>query len=198
MIKNNGNDGGNTTGRAKFANWLGNIMGPKSGEPSKEVGGLDITPVKNMSNAVTGAVKTGFDTLTHSVDWNFIRDLEGRKLKGYVPMDKAGNVFGQSGVTVGTGFDIGQRSLGELKAMGLPQELVAKLTPYVGKKKASAVQALKIAPLRLSNEEVDLIDSVVKKDALNRLEASYNKNSKVKFQDLLPEQQTILASLALS
>lgn len=190
MIPNNGN----TKGRANFFSWLDSIMGSNK---AKDTGGLDKPPIKNISTFVDNVgdtMKSGIDNF--GVDWSFIQGLEGRKLKGYVPTDKAGKVFDQSGVTIGTGFDVGQRSLNDLKSMGLPDSLVTKLAPYAGKKRDQAVKALAAAPLRLSSGEVDLLDKIVKKQELNKLVNSYNKSSKTKFEDLLPEQQTILASVA--
>lgn len=185
---------GNTQGRNRFFSWLDDIMGNRSAKVS---GGLDTPLAQNMSNAVSSvAGRIGEGMSNFGVDWDFIKGLEGRKLKGYVPTDKAGNVFDQSGVTIGTGFDIGQRSIAELKSMGLPDTLVTKLAPYAGKKKTAAIQALNTAPLRLSNGEVDLLDKIVKQKELDKLVSSYNKSSKTKFENLLPEQQTILASVA--
>ena len=45
----------------------------------------------------------------------FVRDKEGGQWsKGYVPQDKDGVAIGRSGVTIGSGFDIGQHNAYEL------------------------------------------------------------------------------------
>jgi len=133
----------------------------------------------------------------YGVDWNFIEGLEGTSLKGYVPKNsKTGEVFGNSGVTVGSGFDLGQHSLNDLKGMGLPQPIIDKLSPYLGKTKAEATKILRANPLRLSEEELNLISPKVKQTALSKLITKYNQNAKVPFEKLSKEQQTVLASVA--
>lgn len=131
------------------------------------------------------------------VDWDFIEQLEGNALKGYVPTNSKNNtIYGQSGVTIGAGFDLGQHSLEDLNKMGLSPELTAKLTPYLGKKKNDAVEALRKQPLRLTKEEVAAINPKVRETALQRLVKSYNTQSKTPFENLTKEQKTILASVA--
>lgn len=63
----------------------------------------------------------------HRVDFDFISELEGgQRLKGYVPRR------GDSGVTVGTGVDLGQRSGEEIDRLDLPGSLRDKLRPFAG------------------------------------------------------------------
>ena len=65
------------------------------------------------------------------VDWGFITGQEGPGLKGYVPQDR--NVpLEKSGVTVAHGFDLGGRSVADLQKLGLPDDMVTMLAPYVG------------------------------------------------------------------
>lgn len=51
--------------------------------------------------------------LISSVDMDFIAELEGESCVGYVPLQR-GQPIGNSGVTVGIGVDLGQRSEAEL------------------------------------------------------------------------------------
>ena len=67
-----------------------------------------------------------------NVDFDFILEQEGYKLKGYVPDAKKSN----SGVTIASGFDLGARNLSDLS--GLPQTIIDKLTPFLGIKGAKA------------------------------------------------------------
>jgi len=81
---------------------------------------------------------------------------EDNKKTGYVPTNA-------SGVTIGRGFDIGQHSITDLERMGLSSEMLAKLTPYVGKKNeqgrfvpkvgAKARAALKKDPLTIEDQK---------------------------------------------
>ena len=54
--------------------------------------------------------------MSDSIDYSFLSELEGgSQTTGYVPA--AG--VSKSGVTIATGFDLGQRSEGDLKALGI-------------------------------------------------------------------------------
>lgn len=150
------------------------------------------TPAKAMVGNMVDKTKD----LYNDVDWSFIDKLEGSSLKGYVPKDKNGAIFGQSGVTIGNGFDLGQHSLNDLAGMGFDSSTIAKLAPYLGKKKQAAVEALRNAPLRLSQEELDVINPKVKDTALQRLITKYNAKAKVPFEKLSKAQKTVLASVA--
>src|SRR5207302_1219589 len=78
------------------------------------------------------------------VDWSFISDREGGQvLTGYVP-DASGS---QSGVTIGTGIDLGQRSESDINALNIAADLKTKLKPYCTKKTNDATDCLKKNPL---------------------------------------------------
>ena len=50
-----------------------------------------------------------------NIDWDFITEQEGgRILKGYLPDKKS-----KSGVTIATGFDLGQRNESDLQGLSL-------------------------------------------------------------------------------
>lgn len=135
--------------------------------------------------------------LTTAVNWDFISGLEGKGVTtGYIPK-KDGKVLGKSGVTIGTGFDLGQHSVQDLNKMGLPEELVNKLAPYTGKKKGTAASFLSSNPLELSKEEVEILDSKVKDNKLEQIKRIYNSSTpgNMNFDNLSPEQQTVITSL---
>ena len=70
----------------------------------------------------------------------------------------------KSGATVATGFDIGQINEAGLKKLGFPEDLNAKLKPYLGLKGDSARGVLAKNPLTLTDSEVKTINrSVVSK-----------------------------------
>ena len=109
---------------------------------------------------------------------NFLGPLEGAGVtRGYVPCDKAGRPLGVSGVTIGTGVDLGQQTALGLLDMGVPFELVDKLRPYIGLKKQAAVDALKIQPLTLTSAEVKALDDAVIGRYVKNIAAHYDKHN---------------------
>ena len=62
-----------------------------------------------------------------------------------------GGVVGNSGVTIGVGYDLGQRSEGEirsdLRSAGVPEDVIQDLTKFAGKKGAEAAKAMETSPV---------------------------------------------------
>lgn len=143
-------------------------------------------------------MQKGKDTMSNlpSVDWDFINTLEGSSSKGYVPKDAKGNIFGQSGVTIGSGVDLGQHSEEDFKKMGVDPDLIQKLSPYFGKKKQAALNFLSSNPLRLSDSELNHLNTKVKEHSLQSLITRFNNDSKVPFDKLTDKQRTVVASLS--
>ncbi len=102
------------------------------------------------------------------VDFAFIASLEGDQwLRGYIPMGK-GQVIGQSGMTVATGFDVGQWGAKNLQDFGFSKQLIEKLKPYVGVKfkgmtRTAVIERVgKLGPVpQLTKAEADLCDAAV-------------------------------------
>jgi type VI secretion system secreted protein VgrG len=127
------------------------------------------------------------------INFEFIKQLEGSRKDGYVPVPDDS----QSGVTIGSGFDIEARSLTDLKILGLPDELIKKFSPYVQVKKQEAVALLKDTPLSITNEEQTLLEQLVKKSETDKIVKWYNSSdSSIKFECLPEEAQTVIASVA--
>lgn len=126
------------------------------------------------------------------IDFEFICQLEGYSLKGYVPDPE----HSRSGVTIASGFDLGQRSAAELKSM-FPPELANRLMPYVGKVKFDAVSLLRQQPLLISDAEARLINEQAKRSAVDRLVRSWdNSQPCMPFHALAPACATVIASVA--
>jgi hypothetical protein len=135
------------------------------------------------------------------IDWSFISDREGgQMLTGYLP-----NASGSpSGVTIGTGVDLGQRSKSDIDALSIPADLNIKLKPYCGKKTKDATDYLEKNPLTITGLEATLLDKAIKQPLLEQLIAAYDNavdkaNAKdrcgrVHFNDLPQGVQTALAS----
>jgi Bacterial toxin homologue of phage lysozyme, C-term len=127
------------------------------------------------------------------IDFNFIARLEGGPAtRGYVP-DAANS---RSGVTIATGFDLGQRHFDDLQALGLPAGLCERLSPYLGLTGQAAIAKLKDCPLVISSDEALLIDEAFKTPFINRLARSYSQAGGGNFSDLPAQMQTVIASIA--
>lgn len=128
-----------------------------------------------------------------SVDFSFIHALEGRRVtRAYVP-DPDGS---ESGVTIASGFDLGQRRMSDLKGLGLGDDLCQRCRPYLGLKSGEALMRLSDLPLTITDEEAAAIDHAVKRQHLDRLVESYDRASPVSFHSLKSEQQTVIASVS--
>ena len=126
------------------------------------------------------------------VNYSFISELEGgAQLIGYVP-DAANS---KSGVTIATGFDIGQRSREDLRLL-FPEKLAIKLRPYSLLKGLDAQAELDKSPLAISKHEAQMIDAWVRFDVVESLMNQYNKHSAIKFEQLPEPMQTVIASVA--
>ncbi|MES2090020.1 MAG: pesticin C-terminus-like muramidase [Pseudomonadota bacterium] len=116
---------------------------------------------------------------------------------------KTGQVVGQSGLTIATGFDVGQLNATDLKRSGIEQGCIDILLPYAFLKKTEAVEALKLAKKRdghgpvITKAQADHIDKVVKSDHLRSTRDSWDSlkpHSSPAFEALTAAQQTVLFS----
>ncbi len=134
----------------------------------------------------------GISITQTKIDNNFLAKLEGTKLKAYVPAVKKS----KSGVTVGTGFDLGQMHAAEFKQLPLNASLKAKLAPYVGLKQNKALAFLKAHPLSITPKELEEVDEIAANKILKPLAAMYAKSSGKSFTSLPSEAQTVIFSYA--
>lgn len=127
-----------------------------------------------------------------NINFTFIETLEGGKTcSGYVP--DAQN--SRSGVTIATGFDIGQRTPEQLYRL-LPRQLAFKLASYCEKTGEKAAAFLASKPLNISESDANTINICYKKTFINSLVQSYNKASNKPFNQLPEQAQTVIASVA--
>jgi hypothetical protein len=122
-----------------------------------------------------------------AVDWDTIEQFEGgRAQQGYVPKS------GRSGLTVGAGFDVGQRQNLE----GLSPETQAKLQPFVGKQRGQAEGMLaRQGGVNLTPEQEQEVTGFAKKETEDKMKHEWSKISDIPFENLSPAQQTVLASV---
>ncbi|MCL1123527.1 pesticin C-terminus-like muramidase [Shewanella surugensis] len=126
------------------------------------------------------------------VDFSFIKLFEGGcQVEGYVPDP----LHSKSGVTIASGFDIGQCQV-EALSQRLPESLVNKLAPYCGLKQQAAVDKLTALPLAITRVEANLIDICVVREVTDNLIKQYRQDSGQGFETLLPAMQTVIASVA--
>lgn len=112
-----------------------------------------------------------------------------------------------SGVTIGTGVDLGAQDREDhaealraaAKESGLlsdadTEKLIAKLKPYYGLKRTDACQFLRKNPLTLTQAETDLVNLVSLSDYTKKAIKEYEKKTGKKWNDLSEEEQTLLLS----
>ncbi len=143
---------------------------------------------------------------------DFIRDFlskwETRRTAAYIPCGRRnfrggesydpalyGPVIGVSGVTVGTGLDLGQQGTDDLRRMGVSAALAARLSPYLGKRRMDAVAVLAAAPLTLTDAECDALDEAAHTDYIARAAALYDAEAVMPFRDCPREAQAVIVSL---
>lgn len=134
-----------------------------------------------------------------AIDYPYIREVlgvfEGKGItRGYIPK-KNGKIIEQSGVTIGTGVDLGQQTQAGLMNMGMPYGLLEKLIPYLGLRREQADYALKMYPLILTQEEVDTLDALVSESYIKDTERRFNQTTPHKFADRPKEVQAVAVSL---
>ena len=166
-------------------------------------GALPISPVEPFVGTAGPTVFAGKQELWEQlnqqygtgVDFSALTRFEGGQLlDGYVPKSN-GKVLGRSGVTIATGFDIGQMNATQLDRLGMPQYLANKLRPYAGLIKGDAVDFLASNPLLVTRSEAMQIDFAVKGAHLRSAIQSWNNSDPtVMFTDLTQAQQTVIFS----
>jgi GH24 family phage-related lysozyme (muramidase) len=132
-----------------------------------------------------------------AVDWTFLQEVEGQENTTYIPMED-GKPIQNSGVTIGTGVDLGQQSKAKFEKLGLPDELINKLAPFFGKTQDKAVKALeKNGEVTLDDDEILAIDKALKKATLEETKKWYNKTNTMDqdWSDLSDQQQTVILSV---
>ena len=131
-----------------------------------------------------------------AIDWSFISSEEGgQQLYAYVPMPDTS----QSGVTIATGIDIGQRTEAEIGRLNISEHLKRRLKPYCGLRRKQAVHALERAPLTVTPPEAAQLDHAVKAMAIDELQKTYDgavAAGCVGFDELSAPAQTVIASVA--
>ncbi|WP_165177479.1 pesticin C-terminus-like muramidase [Desulfovibrio sp. ZJ369] len=138
---------------------------------------------------------------------HFLVRWETRQLVAYIPCRKrnftgrenpaaCGEPIGASGVTVGAGLDLGQQAEADLRRMGIPDALMERFRPYLGKRRQDALAALAAAPLTLTDAQCEAVDAAVHGDYIRRAAALYDRDSAgLPFVNVPPQAQAVIVSL---
>jgi hypothetical protein len=125
----------------------------------------------------------------NQINWKFIAAREGTLLHGYVPDP----LRSHSGVTIATGFDIGNASADTIAK--LSPALAAKLDPYHGLTRLPALHMLQLNPLTITVDEANEIDQLARQGTIAELEAKYSADAGTPFDSLPEPAQTVIASV---
>ena len=138
--------------------------------------------------------------------------FEGKQqLRGYIPcnLNTGGTAnyyggpnpgrydpMGISGVTIGTGVDLGQTDAATLQSIGVPEALTTLFRPYLGKQDVAAVYALYAAPLSIGKSEADLLDTAMLNHHVNKIAARYDRDAGAGAFEQIPWQaQAVIVSI---
>lgn len=123
-----------------------------------------------------------------NIDWDFILSKEGFKTSGYVPDAENSN----SGVTIASGFDLGQKNESDLQ--GLPDDIVSVLKPYLGVKGVAASEIA--SDLNVSEDQARVINEFAKSKELVGLKNKWQEKTGKSFDELPMNEATVIASVA--
>ncbi|WP_407321509.1 pesticin C-terminus-like muramidase [Dickeya ananatis] len=159
---------------------------------------LTRSTVSNSNQSGNKPISSDQDFLKEfNIDISFLRESEGMRTDGYVPLNKDGTPVENSGVTIGMGIDLGQREAKDLIRDGVPSSIVEKLKPYMKLKKTSALQKIREMPLRLTSNEINILSNIYIQKSLQSLETEFDNESKgVKFSQLPVNTRTMILDLA--
>ncbi|MEW9680893.1 pesticin C-terminus-like muramidase [Pseudomonas sp. TE50-2] len=130
-------------------------------------------------------------------DRDFLSDKEGGlQTSGYVPM-VAGKPAGTSGVTLGTGVDLGSKTSDSLLADGVPPSLVAILGEYTGLRGQQAVSKLKNKPLTITETQAKELSDVYFDKLSSAVERRFNNAAGAdKFRNISYNTRTAIIDLS--
>jgi hypothetical protein len=140
----------------------------------------------------------------YNIDFSVLEKSEKFKPEGYVPVCTAasiknknpvcsgksvGDAIGKSGVTIGTGVDLGQMNEYDLKRLKLPDYFYKTLKPYLGKR---GTAALKMPKLQLMGIDAKILSYRVKDKIISIIVKRYEEKSGKVFNSLSNNIQTAI------
>jgi len=127
------------------------------------------------------------------VNMEFLRMNEGFETEGYVPRSGE-QVLDSSGVTIGTGLDLGTKNMDYFKDFE-NKETLKKMEAYFGMQGQEAYDFEQANPLSLSEEETKALDNFVKGRELESIENSFLALTGKELSSMPPRLQTVIADL---
>jgi len=124
------------------------------------------------------------------IDYGLIGELEGNVLEANVP-DPEGS---KSGVTVGTGIDLGARTREDFAGFD-DQELLDRFDEYYGLQGMEAFKYEDANPLTITQEESDALNAFIKGKTTETLRSNFAETFGMDLADLPPEMQTVIGSV---
>ena len=127
------------------------------------------------------------------VNMEFLRKSEGFETEGYVPRSGE-QVLDSSGVTIGTGLDLGTKNMDYFKDFE-NKETLKKMEAYFGMQGQEAYDFEQANPLSLTREEAIELDNFVKGRELGSIENSFLALTGKELSSMPPRLQTVIADL---
>ena len=122
--------------------------------------------------------------------------FEGFNPTSNFPSNPGDRYFNNTGVTFGSGVDLGQRSKQDLLNDGVPQSIADKLDGYYMLRGQSAYDKVKSNPLTLSDNEAHLLSNIYIDKFSHKIEGLFNDaNIGLRFSDLPFRTRTALVSI---
>lgn len=122
--------------------------------------------------------------------------FEGFNPTSHFPSNPGDRYFNSTGVTFGSGVDLGQRSKQDLLNDGVPQSIADKLDGYYMLRGQDAYDKVRAAPLTLSDNEAHLLSNIYIDKFSKQIEGIFNDaNIGMRFSDLPVRTRTALVSL---
>ncbi|HBP6523782.1 TPA: peptidase [Pseudomonas aeruginosa] len=122
--------------------------------------------------------------------------FEGFNPKSHFPSNPGDKYFNNTGVTFGSGVDLGKRSKQDLLNDGVPQNIADKLDAYYMLRGQDAYNKVKTNPLTLPDNEAHLLSDIYITKFSKQIEGLFNDaNVGLRFSDLPLRTRTALVSL---
>lgn len=122
--------------------------------------------------------------------------FEGFNPTSHFPSNPSSDYFNSTGVTFGSGVDLGQRSKQDLLNDGVPQYIADKLDGYYMLRGQSAYDKVKSNPLTLSDNEAHLLSNIYIDKFSHKIEGLFNDaNIGLRFSELPLRTRTALVSI---
>ncbi|CDW86824.1 UNKNOWN [Stylonychia lemnae] len=108
------------------------------------------------------------------VDGDIIQQLQGICSCPYVNIDENCKPIGNSGIMLGSGFELTGQNTEDLKKLGLNEKLLAKLSPYFAKYE-NPVQYLMNNQVEFSQQEIENFQVIMMGSEISNLQKYYDK-----------------------